>query len=234
MVDIQVYGSSSKGNCYILQDQESKLMIEAGIKLRTIYKKGGSLKGVKALLVTHEHGDHCKYAQDILASGGFDLWASKGTIEAINLKRRYQLLKSGHQQIIDGWTIYPFDVKHDVAEPLGFIIVTPYSKEKIVFITDTKLIKNRFKNVDIFMIECNYSMEILNENSESGLIPEFLRKRIINSHMNIETLAGFFEAIDLEKTKQIILMHLSNDNSDAELFKTTIEKVTNIPVTIAF
>lgn len=233
MVDIQVYGSSSKGNCYILQDQESKLMIEAGVKLKTIYKKGGSLKGIKALLVTHEHGDHCKYAQDILASGGFDLWASKGTIEAINLKRRYQVIKSGCQQIIDGWIIKPFDVKHDVAEPLGFIIVTPFSKEKIVFITDTKFIPNRFKNIDIFMIECNYSLEILNDNVEQGIIPPFLKKRIINSHMNIETLTGFFETIDLAKTKQIVLMHLSNDNSDASKFKREIEDVTGKPVIIA-
>lgn len=233
MVDIQVYGSSSKGNCYILQDQESKLMIEAGVKLKTIYKKGGSLKGIKALLVTHEHGDHCKYAQDILASGGFDLWASKGTIEAINLKRRYQVIKSGCQQIIDGWIIKPFDVKHDVAEPLGFIIVTPFSKEKIVFITDTKFIPNRFKNIDIFMIECNYSLEILNDKVEQGIIPPFLKKRIINSHMNIETLTGFFETIDLAKTKQIVLMHLSNDNSDASKFKREIEDVTGKPVIIA-
>lgn len=230
---IRVQGSSSAGNNYVLEDGDSSLMIEAGVRLKTILKKGVNLKPIKGLLVTHEHGDHSKYANDILLSSGFDIYASQGTLDQLGIKRRGHVLKSGEPKYIDNWIVIPFDVKHDVAEPLGFIIQSP-SNENIVFLTDTVYSPVVFpKGITYWLVECNYSKEILRDNVKNGIVHPAVAKRVRNSHMSLDTCKEFFQVNNLEDTKEIILIHLSDKNSDATQFKNDIEKITKKTVRIA-
>lgn len=245
MLEIIVNGSSSKGNNYILRNGESSLMLEAGVKFKEILKCGVPMKTIKGLLVTHEHGDHIKYANDILASVSFDMYATEGTIEQAIVhpvnkpflndkgRYRYKAIEVGKQFKLEDWTIVPFHIEHDVADPVGFLIESP-SKERIVFITDTKYSPGKFpEGITHWMIECNHSLDILDENVKNGVILPFLRDRIIKSHMNLETCKDFFRTNDLSSTKQILLLHLSGDNSDPQRFKREIEEVTGKEVIIA-
>lgn len=241
MLKITVNGSSSKGNNYILEDDESSLMLEGGIKYKEILKSGADLKKVVGLLVTHEHGDHIKHTNDILASSKFDMYATKGTIEAgiekdflsERARYRYKEIEANKQFSIDNWKIVPFSVSHDVADPVGFMIETP-SRERVVFITDTTICPVKFpKGITHWLVECNHALDILDQNVEDGVILPFLRNRIIKSHMNLDTCKEFFRSNDLSSTKQILLLHLSGQNSDAERFKREIEEVSGKKVEIA-
>jgi len=52
-MEINVLASSSQGNCYLL---DHELMVECGIPLREIKKKGGfRVHEIRACLVSHEH-----------------------------------------------------------------------------------------------------------------------------------------------------------------------------------
>ncbi|MBO0430458.1 MBL fold metallo-hydrolase [Vagococcus fluvialis] len=241
MLEVIVNGSSSKGNNYILVDGESSLMLEAGIKFKEVLKSGASLKNVVGLLVTHEHGDHIKHTNDILASVSFDMYATQGTIEAgidkgflsDRAKYRYKAIEVGKQFMLGGWKIIAFDVNHDVAEPVGYLIESP-SKERIVFITDTIYCPVKFPSgITHWLVECNHSVDILDENVEQGIILPFLRDRIIKSHMNLETCKDFFRNNDLTSAKQILLLHLSGENSDPQRFKQELEEVIGKTVEIA-
>ena len=75
------------------------------------------------------------------------------------------------------------------------------------------------------MIECNYSTELLKKNITKGL-PEFVAKRLFESHFELENVKKFLEAQDLTTVKEIYLLHLSDGNSDAKLFKSEIQKLT--------
>lgn len=234
MLDIQIQGSSSAGNNYVLSDQGSSIMIEAGVKLKNILRQGVDLKPIKGLLVTHEHGDHSKYIQDILSSSGFDLFASQGTIDQIGIKRRYHVLKAGNQQKIDDWLILPFNTIHDhpkapVKEPLGFFILSP-SGYKIVFMTDTNYCPVSFPSgVTHWLIECNHDINLVRECNR----PKSVQDRIISTHMDINTCKDFFSHQDLSTTEDIYLIHLSGENGDGPRFKKEIEELTHKRVTIA-
>jgi phosphoribosyl 1,2-cyclic phosphodiesterase len=83
------------------------------------------------------------------------------------------------------------------------------------------------------MIECNYSIDILNQNVKNGRIPVVQKNRIIKSHFGLENVKDFLKANDLSKVNEIWLLHLSNRNSNAEQFKREIQELTGKLVKVA-
>lgn len=83
------------------------------------------------------------------------------------------------------------------------------------------------------MIECNYSNSILDENVKNGTVNYTRKKRVKQSHMSLETLKDILQVNDLKQVNNIILLHLSKENGDVNLFKDEIEKLTGCKVSIA-
>lgn len=233
-MEIKILGSSSKGNCYLLDDGSTKIMLECGVKFKEIQRGFNfSLTSVDACLITHEHGDHCKSVNEVLKSG-VNTYLSKGTKEALNIKHhRLKIVKSKETFQVGTWTILPFDVKHDVAEPLGFLLTSKHGG-KVLFVTDTYYVPYRFKGLTHLLVECNYSLPILEANIELGITPKMMRKRLLKSHFSLENVKEFLKANDLSKVEEIYLLHLSDSNSNEEQFKEEVIKLTGKPVTIAF
>lgn len=226
---LKVLGSGSSGNCYLLEGKEETLIIECGIKYKEILKGlNFDLSKVVGCLVSHEHKDHCKSIKDIM-NNGIDVYSSQGTFEAIGLTGYHSILiKNGYQFKLGEFTILPFEIEHDAAEPLGFLI---QHKEmgKLLFITDSYYCQYSFNGLDHILIECNYSSEILEEKE----LPKGLKGRIIKSHFELENVKEFLKATDLKSGKEIVLIHLSDSNSNAAQFQEEIEKATGLPVYIA-
>ena len=227
--------SGSKGNCYRVSDGQTVLMIECGITFKKIQEAFEfELFNVEGLLISHEHGDHCKALKQILNKTFIECYMSQGTsdklelsgldMQGTNIVRHKQIFKVG------SFDIMPFNVNHDAYEPLGFLIVS--GKEKLLFATDTFYLNYKFPGLTHIMLECNYSEEILEENVGSGLVNEYLRDRVKESHFSLENVKEFFKANDLTKVKEIHLLHLSGNNSDPELFKKEIQKLTGVPTYI--
>lgn len=230
-MDIKVYGSSSAGNSYVITDGESSLMLEAGINLNRM--RDVDWQSVVGCLVTHEHGDHSKFAHNLLKQTSIDIYSSKGTQEALQLpKHRFKPLTALKQQQIGEWTILPFDVQHDVNEPLGFYIQTP-SGYKILFATDTYYIKYKFSGITHMMIECNYSIDLLNQNVVNKRVGAFLKRRVIKSHFELENVKTFLKSNDLSNLEEVWLLHLSDKNSNEKQFKKEIQALTGTLVYIA-
>src|SRR5690625_5728947 len=76
------------------------------------------------------------------------------------------------------------------------------------------------------MIECNYSLTILNSNIAAGLTPRFMKRRLIKSHFSLENVVQFLKANDLSKVEEIHLLHLSDTNSNEKEFKAVIQELT--------
>ena len=220
------HASSSAGNLYTVEnDRGEKLLLEAGIPFREIQKAlNFNLCGVLATLITHEHQDHAKAAKDLL-SVGIDVYASKGTAEALGLRgHRLHIIRSGEQFRIGEFKIMPFEIEHDCKEPLGFLIKS--DADKLLFVTDTHYVRYRFSGLTLIAVECNHSLDLITELEPSR------RKRLMETHMSLETCVELLKANDLSKVRQIHLLHLSAENSDADLFRRTIEYLTGIPVYI--
>ncbi len=231
MIEIKSFGSSSAGNSYLLKDGDSTLLLEAGIQPKKMKINWGK---VDALLITHEHMDHAKYAKDYNRRGGFNIYCTPGTAKQLKGVANYRVMECDYlkQFTVKGWHIILFEIQHDTAQPAGFLIQTPSGK-KVLFATDTYYIKYKFSGITHFLIECNYSIDILLNNVEQGFIDKGQYKRILKSHFELNNLISFFEANDLSKTEEIHLIHLSNRNSDERLFISEIEQTTGIPTYIA-
>lgn len=236
MIDIHCLGSGSSGNSYMIYDGSAALLIEAGLpKIKIIEGYFKYMDKICGCLITHEHKDHSKSAAD-LAAYGIDLYASAGTFKGItNIKHSYRcnIISAGNQFRIGTYIIMPFETEHDCNEPLGFLIYSTITKEKLLFATDTYYIPNIFRNLNIIMVECNYSEILMQEKVERGLLNKSLAKRIQQSHFALENVKDFLQANDLSKVTAIYLLHLSSENSDAFLFKNEIQRLTGKLVLIA-
>lgn len=231
---LKIIASSSSGNSYLLENTNETLILECGLAFKKIQEGLNYNTGkVVGCLVTHEHKDHSKCI-DQLIKNSIDVYTSKGTIDALGLKENYRLkaIKAQEKIRVGEFTILPFDTQHDAAEPLGFL-VQHKDMGKLLFITDSYYCKYKFKGLDHIVTECNYQKEILSENIDKGLVPELLRDRITKSHFELENVKEFLRSSDLSRTKNIVLIHLSSQNSNKDLFKSEIERATGRPVTIA-
>ena len=124
-MQIKTLASGSKGNAYLVYDGTTMLLLECGISIREIMKRSNySLSRVDACLVTHEHGDHAKAAQDILFRG-IPLYCSAGTAASLNITNcpgcRAEL-RHLQETKVGTMLIQPLSVYHDAEEPLGWMI----------------------------------------------------------------------------------------------------------------
>lgn len=133
---------------------------------------------------------------------------------------------------LGNFKVMPFDVQHDCAEPYGFLIHHPETGY-ILFATDTYYIKYNFPNLSHILIECNYSKEILQENYREGKTIKKVRDRVIQSHMSLDACKELLRANDLSKVRNIVLLHLSGDNSDSVQFLEEIKAITGKRVFVA-
>lgn len=232
-MDLKVIGSSSKGNCYILENDSEALIIEAGVRFDAIKKAlNFNIRKVVGCLVTHEHGDHSCCIQDVL-NAGIKTYTSAGTAAACNVAHnRLQLVKAKEIVTVGSFQVLFFDVHHDAAEPLGFII-RHEETGSIVFLTDTYYSGYTFKNVHNIIVEANYGEAILKAKYDEATLQAFRRDRIIKSHMSIETCLELLKANDLRKVNNIVLIHLSDSNSNADQFKELVQAATGKKVHIA-
>ena len=78
------------------------------------------------------------------------------------------------------------------------------------------------------MIESNYSVDILKTNIETGTVDAILKKRLLKSHFSLEHVKDFLKANDLSQCRKIVLLHLSDYNSDAARMVKEIQELTGI------
>lgn len=229
-INIKVLASSSKANAYLIEDNGKSILIDCGLSFKELQIKSCfTLSKLDMCLVSHGHKDHCK-AIPGLVKIGVHCAMSAGTATEIGLKHTDIFkLKSESKIEFKSWKVMPFSIMHDAIEPLGFLILSP-SGSKLCYATDTYYLKYNFKDVNVFLIECNYQKKLLLKNSA---LPEIIKERIITSHFEFENVKEFFRAQDLKKTNRIFLIHLSDDHSDPALFTKEIEEITGVPVYVA-
>ena len=234
---MKVLGSSSSGNGYVLTNGTEALILEAGVRGAEVKRAlGFDVSGVAGCLITHEHGDHAGYVNDMLDMA-IPVYASQGTIDNVTISgnRRPTPCRAGEILKLGRFTVLPFPTRHDCAEPLGYYIQHPETGN-VLFATDTYYLPCKFAGLNNILIECNYSDELLNHSIEEGRLPSvvrMVRKRTVQSHMSYRHCLDTLLANDLRAVNNIVLIHLSAGNSDAEAFRKGIAAASGKRVHIA-
>jgi phosphoribosyl 1,2-cyclic phosphodiesterase len=233
-MELKVIGTGSKGNAYILRNENEALLIECGVNIKEIKQAlDFDLSKVVGCICTHEHIDHSKSIWDIMKLG-INTYASFGTLKArfVVEQSRAKVIKTQQSFTIGNFKIMPFDVMHDAAEPLGFLIEHP-DCGKVLFLTDTYYCKYTFPGLNNIIIEANYSKEIIDRKYGADSGKEFLRNRILKSHFSLENCKDMLSANDLTKVNNIVLIHLSDSNSDEVVFQKEVAELTGKNVSVA-
>lgn len=205
----EALASSSAGNAYVVSDKETRILLECGISHSKLQKLSGfKLSEFAACLVTHEHKDHAKSVQE-LVNRGMEVYMSQGTAEALDTEG-VTTVESMEQFNVGSFDIVPFATFHDAREPLGFLVKSRVDGDILAFATDTVNLRYKFPGLTILAIEANYDKAIL-ERCER--MPEKVRYRITNSHMEIDTLCDYLRGLDLSRCREIHLLHLSDATS---------------------
>lgn len=228
---LTVIGSGSSGNCYLLQDSKEALVIEAGLPLDKTVKAalGWDIGKIAALVVSHKHDDHAKFAWQY-AEAGFTVLASKDTIDNCHLQgiRCVREIRGGTWYRVGGFKVLPFPLRHFDTDGtpcpnLGFLIHHPECG-RVCFFTDCesfthetmtddglRFIPYDFPNVSHWLMECNYDDAIINR---SRRIPDFVKDRIKHSHMSLRNTIKVARCVDLSQAREILLIHVSDGNAD--------------------
>lgn len=218
-----VLASGSKGNATIIQSNDGRLIqIDMGISLRAWKEKINALsfniEDIEALLLTHEHSDHIKGAWCFNKN---IIYCAKGTFDV----EKNNVLELYEKYNIAGFDITVLATSHDAKNPIGFIIEA--DNEKMVYMTDTGYISERnlkyMSNPDYICIESNHNVKMLFETQR----PAQLIMRIIGDegHLSNEDSAMYMSEVIGDKTKELILMHLSEEANSPEVALATYKKV---------
>lgn len=229
-MNIKVIGSGSSGNCYRVSDGKTSLILEAGLPIKKI-KQGCNfdLANIAGCLITHEHGDHAKAAKELMHCG-MNVYASSGTAESLGIENSYRCIcvELLHSVAIGTFKVFPFEVHHDAAEPVGYLIDSTITGERLLFMTDTYYTQFKFPGLTHIMIEANYSNEALADADNAHR-----RHRLRRSHMSLENCIELLKANDLSRVREIWLLHLSSSNSDSKEFKRKVQEETGCEVYVA-
>jgi phosphoribosyl 1,2-cyclic phosphodiesterase len=240
---LKVLGSSSKGNCYLLDNGKEALMIESGVSFAKVKQAlDFDIKRIVGCIISHEHGDHAKHVKDCI-NANIPVFMSQGTRNALGLDytRLANVMDKVNFTHLGGFEVIPFQVEHDAAEPWGFQIYHP-DCGNVFFATDTRIFGrdtdfgSEFyvpEDVNQLMIECNYQTSILEHNVEIGKLHPSLARRTRKTHCSLDTVLASLAQWDLSQCRNIVLLHLSETNSDADMCKEEVIGATAKKVTIA-
>lgn len=221
----QSLASSSSGNAYLVSDGNTNILIECGLSHKKLQQACGfKLTSLDAVLISHEHKDHSQCVDKLLASG-IPVYLSQGTARALELPEKLLDMATemiaGEQFTVGTMVIKPFSTFHDAQEPMGFVMQSQVDWDVFAFATDTVNLPYNFPGVNILALEANFQQDILDR---SERMPEKTKKRVSNTHMEIDKLCECLRRMDLRACRELWLLHLSSAMSHEGQFVYKVQR----------
>ena len=226
MLTLKCLATGSSGNCYLLSSETETLILDCGLPIKEI-KKGldWDISRVVGVCVTHAHADHSKSVKDFESMG-------------IQVFKPYEKMHAMYFLAYSKFTANTFDLtdkdghfKHTNADGTecpcyGFLIQHP-DMGRLLYITDTELVKWRFKDINHIVISCNYQSKYINDDKAK-------RNHVLRGHMELETVKEFVKANKSNALRNVILCHLSRDNSNPDEMVAEVQKVAGMGANVDY
>ena len=221
---ISSLNSGSNANCYYVGNRHEAVLIDAGLSCRETEKRMKQLElsmdTVKAIFVSHEHGDHITGLPGISKKYQLPVYITAATLANCRIPIEPQLVYSFQKSKpvkIGSLSIIPFSKSHDAADPHSFVVSG--NGINIGIITDIgypcKQVIKYFGQCQAAFLESNYCAEML----VSGSYPYHLQQRISGDegHLSNAQALDLFVNYKSPGLKLLILSHLSKNNNKPEL-----------------
>lgn len=227
---VKVLASGSKGNSTIVLCGDTMILIDVGISytqiMRMLEEHHLSLFDFSALLITHNHSDHIRGLSTFLKKTNINIYIPEAMypdLSKIVPRNRCVFIEDNFQ--INDVAIELIHTSHDTNCSVGYLI--KHEEKELVYVTDTGYINRKFlqkmKNKDIYILESNHDEVMLMD----GPYPRYLKERVISDrgHLSNKTASKYLESSIGNKTKYIVLAHISEKNNTKELAYQETKKV---------
>lgn len=211
-------GSSSAGNCYLLQaDSGETLILDCGIGIKEI-KKGlnWNVKDVVGVLCTHQHSDHNKSLKDFI-NMGIPVFAPYLSLESMKMETEFNIRMFDLTTIDGNWT-------HTNADgtpcPIFGFLITHKGMGRMLYITDCEVVKWKFKDINHILLGVNYDKDLADTDNPKA-------NHVFRGHLSIDTACDFVKANDSDSLQNVIMCHLSSENADKDSFIAKMKNAVN-------
>ena len=227
--------SGSSGNCIYVGNDNTHLLIDAGISKKRIEAgldvlnvKGEEITGI---LITHEHVDHIQGLGVFSRKFEIPIYGTKGTIDGIRKcstlgkmpEGLFHEINTDEDFILGDIRIRAFNISHDANEPSGYRME---NNEKAVAVAtdlgkyDDYIVSN-LKDLNAIVLEANHDIHML----EVGPYPYPLKRRVMGDkgHLSNELSGRLLCDILHDNLKHVVLGHLSKENNYEELAYETVK-----------
>lgn len=223
-------GSGSSGNALLVEAGGTRILLDCGFGLdetgARLSRLGLEASDLDAIVVTHEHSDHCGGVAKLSACFDLPVYVTRGTLSAMGAGGR----AISNRVLIDAYTpfaigaveVRPYTVPHDAREPAQFVLSD--GAVRLGVLTDTGQptphIVQSLSGVDALVLECNHDPDML----MSGPYPAWLKDRIAGrlGHLANAASAEIVRAMDCSRLTHVIAAHLSRQNNTPELARAAL------------
>jgi len=215
--------SGSNGNCYYIGNNSEAVLVDVGISCRETEKRmkhlGLDIKKVKAIFVSHEHGDHIKGVSTLANKYNLPVYITSITAKygPILIKHLSKHFKADEPVQVGELFVTAFTKYHDAADPHSFIV--RYNTTTVGVFTDIgktcKPLIHYFKQCNAAFLETNYDEAML----ENGRYPLHLKNRIRGGqgHLSNKEALDLFINHRAPFMTHLVLTHLSKENNTPQL-----------------
>lgn len=236
---VSILASGSSGNCTLLETSRTRLLLDAGLSRRETLRRLDALDAhpdaLDAILISHEHTDHCAGLAQLLGKWPTTVYVTQPTLDEIvrvlpngsgERIDRVEPIQPGQRFTIGDIEISAFAIPHDAVDPLGFTFHA--EGIKVAIVTDLgylpELVKQHLRGADLLILESNHDLEML----KVGPYPWHIKQRVMSrtGHLSNHSVSEYLadeESFDAA-SRHLVLAHLSENNNNPDVARISAEE----------
>jgi phosphoribosyl 1,2-cyclic phosphodiesterase len=228
-VRVASLGSGSRGNATLLSAGGSSVLVDCGFGLREVQRRAAALDfdlaQIDAILVTHEHSDHCSGVAALARRLQIPVYLTHGTLASGRVENcpELRLFDGGARLQIGALTVQSVTVPHDAREPVQYCV--EHEARRVGILTDlgsvTPHVCRAFGQCDLLMLEFNHDRRMLAE----GPYPPSLKRRVGGDwgHLSNTQAIELLAQVNLERLRNLVIAHTSEKNNSRASIEALLE-----------
>ena len=225
--------SGSNGNCLFVESGDVRLLFDAGLTgtqtKQRLASFGVDIETIHAVIISHVHNDHIRYAGVLQRQYGLPIWMTSGTFQEVLAMRRPgrvnepHIFRSGDTLQFGAVKVETFPTTHDAPEGVCFVVDNGTVRLGIMTDLGSRFfgLKETIATLDGVYLESNYDSEML----ANGFYPEELKQRIRGDHGHLSNTDAAELLLPSKRLRWACLGHLSAQNNSPEAALETHRKI---------